>query len=221
MSESAAERLASVQAGIAKACQISRRKPEEVTLIAISKTHPGEDIVPLLDAGHRVFGENRVQEAQGKWPALREQFPYVQLHLVGQLQSNKAEDAVALFDAIHSLDRPSLIKALAKAFDKAGKQVPCFVQVDIGEEEQKGGCPIKDLPALLEQARIAGIPLAGLMCVPPLGIEPAPYFALLAKLADDHGLAGRSMGMSGDFPTAIMLGATHVRVGTALFGARD
>lgn len=221
MSESAAERLASVQAGIAKACQISRRKPEEVTLIAISKTHPGEDIVPLLDAGHRVFGENRVQEAQGKWPALREQFPYVQLHLVGQLQSNKAEDAVALFDAIHSLDRPSLIKALAKAFDKAGKQVPCFVQVDIGEEEQKGGCPIKDLPALLEQARIAGIPLAGLMCVPPLGIEPAPYFALLAKLADDHGLKGRSMGMSGDFPTAIMLGATYVRVGTALFGARD
>lgn len=220
MSENATDRLAEVQAEIAKACKIARRKPEDVTLIAVSKTHPTEAIVPLLDAGQRVFGENRVQEAQDKWPALREQYPDVKLHLVGQLQSNKAEDAVELFDCIHSLDRRSLLKALAKAFDKTGRRVPCFVQVDIGEEEQKGGCAIADLPELLEQARAADIPLAGLMCVPPFGIEPAPYFALLAKIADDHGLQGRSMGMSGDFPTAIMLGATHIRVGTALFGAR-
>ena len=152
---------------------------------------------------------------------LQEQFPKTQLHLVGQLQSNKAEDAAQSFDCIHSLDRPSLVKALGKAFDKTGRQVPCFVQVDIGEEEQKGGCAIADLPGLLEQARGADIPVLGLMCVPPLGIEPAPYFALLAKIADDHGLQGRSMGMSGDYPTAIMLGATHIRVGTALFGQRD
>jgi len=221
MSKSATERLNEVQAEIEKACKIARRKPEEVTLVAVSKTHDAETIRPLLEAGQRVFGENRVQEAQDKWPALREEYPDVELHLVGQLQSNKAEDAVELFDCIHSLDRPSLVKALCKAFEKTGKQVPCFVQVDIGEEEQKGGCAIADLPALLEQAREAGIPIAGLMCVPPFGIEAAPYFALLAKIADDHELKGRSMGMSGDYSTAIMLGATHVRVGTALFGRRD
>ncbi|WAT16947.1 YggS family pyridoxal phosphate-dependent enzyme [Aurantiacibacter sp. MUD11] len=220
MSKSATERLEAVEAEIAKACKIAKRERDDVSLVAVSKTHPAERIVPLLEAGQRIFGENRVQEAQGKWPELREQYPDVELHLVGQLQSNKAEDAVQLFDVIHSLDRASLVKALAKAFDKTGRKVPCFVQVDIGEEEQKGGCPIKDLPDLLAQAKEAGIPVAGLMCVPPFGIEPAPYFALLAKLADDHGLEGRSMGMSGDFPTAIMLGATHIRVGTALFGER-
>lgn len=220
MSKSATDRLAEVQAEIAKACKIARRKPEEVTLVAVSKTHPAEAIRPLLEAGHRVFGENRVQEAQGKWPALREQFPDTELHLVGQLQSNKAEDAAALFDCIYSLDRPSLVKALAKAFDRTGRRLPCFIQVDIGEEEQKGGCAIADLPALLEQARVTKIPVAGLMCVPPFGIEPAPYFALLAKIADEYGLEGRSMGMSGDYPTAIMLGATQIRVGTALFGDR-
>ncbi|MFB0612162.1 YggS family pyridoxal phosphate-dependent enzyme [Aurantiacibacter poecillastricola] len=221
MEKSATDRLTEVQAEIDKACRIARRRPEDVTLIAISKTHPAAAIAPLLEAGHRVFGENRVQEAQGKWPELREKFPDTKVHLVGQLQSNKADDAVAEFDCIHSLDRPSLVKALGKAFDKAGRQVPCFVQVDIGEEEQKGGCAIADLPSLLEQAREADIPVIGLMCVPPLGIEPAPYFALLAKIADDHGLDGRSMGMSSDYPTAIMLGATHVRVGTALFGERN
>ncbi|MDE1467378.1 YggS family pyridoxal phosphate-dependent enzyme [Aurantiacibacter sp. D1-12] len=220
MSENATDRLAAVEAEIAKACKIARREPEDVSLIAISKTHPAGAIAPLLDAGQRVFGENRVQEAEGKWLQLREETPGVELHLVGQLQSNKADDAVALFDCIHSLDRPSLVKALAKAFDKADKQVPCFVQVNIGDEDQKGGCAIKDLPDLLSQARDADIPLAGLMCVPPFGIEAAPYFALMAKLADDHGLEGRSMGMSGDFETAIMLGATHIRVGTALFGER-
>ncbi len=221
MSENATDRLDAVQAEIDKACKIARRKPEEVTLVAVSKTHPARDIVPLLEAGQRVYGENRVQEAQGKWPVLKEQFSETQLHLVGQLQSNKAEDAAQLFDCIHSLDRPSLVKALGKAFDKTGRQVPCFIQVDIGEEEQKGGCAIADLPDLLEQARAADIPVLGLMCVPPFGIESAPYFALMAKIADDHGLQGRSMGMSGDYPTAIMLGATHIRVGTALFGQRD
>ena len=221
MSHNATDRLADVEAQIAKACTIARREREDVTLVAVSKTHPAEDIAPLIAAGQRVFGENRVQEAQGKWPALREEDEGIALHLVGQLQSNKAEDAAALFDCIHSLDRPSLVKALAKAFDKVGRQVPCFIQVDIGEEEQKGGCPIKELSALIDQARTADIPLAGLMCVPPFGIEPAPYFALMAKIADDHGLHGRSMGMSGDFATAIMLGATHIRVGTALFGARE
>ena len=220
MTANAAQNLADVQAEIAKACKIARRKAEDVTLIAISKTKDAAQITPVLEAGQRVFGENRVQEAQGKWPALQEQYSSVELHLVGQLQSNKAEDALALFDYIHSLDRPSLVKALAKAQDKVGRQVPCFVQVNIGDEEQKGGCPIADVPALIRQAQEADIVLAGLMCVPPLEIEPAPFFALLAKMADDHGLAGRSMGMSGDYPTAILLGATHVRVGTALFGAR-
>ncbi|MCL4674182.1 MAG: YggS family pyridoxal phosphate enzyme, partial [Sphingomonadaceae bacterium] len=163
-------------------------------------------------------------EAQAKWPALKARWPDVELHLIGQLQSNKAEEAVALFDCIHALDRPSLVSALGKAMAKAGRRVPCFVQVNVGEEEQKGGCAIADLPALLEQARAADIPLAGLMCIPPAGIEPAPFFALLAKLAADNnslgGLTGLSMGMSGDYETAIMLGASHVRVGTALFGER-
>jgi pyridoxal phosphate enzyme (YggS family) len=218
--ESAASRLSAVREHMARACQVAGRKADEVTLVAVSKTHPAEAIEPLLEAGQRVFGENRVQEAQAKWPALRERWPDAELHLVGSLQSNKAADAVALFDCIHSLDRPSLVTALGKAMDKAGRQVPCFVQVDIGEEPQKGGCPIGELPTLLAQAREAQIPVIGLMCVPPNGIEPAPFFALLDKLARDHGLPGRSMGMSGDYETAIMLGATHVRVGTALFGER-
>ncbi len=212
--------LADVHTRIAQAAKIAQRKAAEITLIAVSKTHPAEAIAPLIAAGQRVFGENRVQEAQAKWPALRAAHPGVELHLVGQLQSNKAEDAVALFDCIHSLDRPSLVAALAKAMDKSGRRVPCFVQVNIGAEDQKGGCAIADLPALLAEARAAGLPVIGLMCVPPEGIEPAPFFALLDKLARDHGLAGRSMGMSGDFETAVMLGATHVRVGSALFGAR-
>ena len=189
-------------------------------MIAVSKTHPAAAIEPLIAAGQRTFGENRVQEAQDKWPALRAAHAGIELHLIGQLQSNKADDAVALFDCIHSLDRSSLVTALAKAMDKAGRQVPCFVQVNIGAEEQKGGCAIAELPALLAEARAADLPVIGLMCVPPLDIEPAPFFALLGKLADDQGLAGRSMGMSGDFETAVMLGATHVRVGSALFGTR-
>jgi len=225
MQAEAATRLEEINARIAKACAIAQRAPDNVTLVAVSKTHPAEAIEPLIRAGQRVFGENRVQEAQGKWPGLRALYPDIVLHMVGRLQSNKADEAVALFDCIHSLDRASLVEALGKAMEKAGKRVPCFVQVDIGEEPQKGGCPIPALPALLEEAREAGIPLAGLMCVPPAGIEPAPFFALLDKLAREHGPAdgswGRSMGMSGDFETACLLGATHVRVGTALFGTRE
>ena len=217
---SASAHLAAIHDRIATAAKLARRKPDAVTLVAVSKTHPAEAIVPLIEAGQRVFGENRVQEAQGKWPALVERHPTVELHLVGQLQSNKAEDAVRLFDCIHSLDRSSLVGALAKAMNKAGRQVPCFVQVNIGAEEQKGGCPIAEVPALLAAARTADLPVIGLMCVPPAEVEAAPYFALLARMAADNGLAGLSMGMSGDFETAVMLGATHVRVGSALFGAR-
>ena len=213
--------LDSVRARIAAAARIARRKPEDVTLIAISKMHAAEAIAPLIAGGQRVFGENRVQEAQAKWPDLIAAHQNIHLHLVGQLQSNKADDAVALFDCIHSLDRASLVAALARAMDKADKRVPCFVQLNIADEPQKGGCAIAQLPALIAQARDAEIPLAGLMCVPPAGIEPAPFFALLGKLAGDNSLsAGLSMGMSDDFETAIQLGATHVRVGSALFGAR-
>ncbi len=215
-----ADRLADVNARIAHAARIASRRAGDVTLIAISKTFAAAEIAPLIAAGQRVFGENRVQESAAKWPELRAAHPNIALHLVGQLQSNKADEAVALFDCIHSLDRPSLAQALARAMDKAGRQLPCFVQVNIGAEDQKGGCAIADLPALLAQARDLDIPLAGLMCVPPADIEPAPFFALLDKLARDHGLEGRSMGMSGDFETAVMLGATHVRVGSALFGGR-
>ena len=218
--DDASTRLSAVQDRIARAAKLARRKAGDVTLIAVSKTHEADAIRPLIMAGQRVFGENRVQEAAAKWPALREEAPDIALHLVGQLQSNKAEEAVALFDAIHSVDRPSLVTALAKAMDKTGRRPACFVQVNIGEEPQKGGCAIGELPALLAEARTAELPLAGLMCVPPADVEAAPYFALLAKIAREQGLAGLSMGMSGDFETAIMLGATHVRVGTALFGAR-
>jgi pyridoxal phosphate enzyme (YggS family) len=220
MDNTAASRLAEVRSNIARVCKPARREPADVTLIAVSKTHDADAIQPLIDAGQRVFGENRVQEAQAKWPELRAAHPDIELHLIGQLQSNKAEEAVALFDYIHALDRPSLLTALAKAMDKVGRRVPCFVQVNIGDETQKGGCPISELPAFLEAVRASGIPLAGLMCIPPADTEAAPFFALLAKLAADHGLTGLSMGMSGDYETAVMLGATHVRVGTALFGTR-
>ncbi|KRC79663.1 YggS family pyridoxal phosphate-dependent enzyme [Sphingomonas sp. Root241] len=218
--DDASIRLAEVREKIARAARIAGREPADVELIAISKMHDVAAIRPLLDAGQRVFGENRVQEAVAKWPELRETTSGIALHLVGQLQSNKAEEAVTLFDAIHSVDRSSLVEALARAMDKAGKRPPCFVQVNIGDEPQKGGCAVADLPVLLAEARAADLPVAGLMCVPPLELEPAPYFALLAKLARDHGITGLSMGMSSDHETAVTIGATHVRVGTALFGAR-
>jgi PLP dependent protein len=219
-SDDAKTRLADLREKIARAARTAGREPDTIELIAISKTHPVEAIRPLIAAGQRVFGENRVQEAAAKWPALRDETQNLRLHLVGQLQSNKAEEAVALFDAIHSVDRSSLVTALGRAMDRAGKRPDCFVQVNIGEEEQKGGCAIGDLPALLAEARSADLPVTGLMCIPPQDLEPAPWFALLAKLARDHGLMGLSMGMSGDYEAGIWLGATHVRVGSALFGAR-
>jgi hypothetical protein len=216
----ASHRLEEVRAAIARAAATARRSAEAVTLVAVSKTHPAEAIEPLLQAGQRVFGENRVQEAAAKWPALIERYEGVSLHLIGQLQSNKAEEAVALFDAIHSVDRPSLVAALAAAMEKSGRRPACFVQVNIGDEPQKGGVPVAELRALLDLCREARLPLAGLMCIPPADVEPAPYFALHAKLARRHGLDGLSMGMSSDYETAVTIGATHVRVGTALFGDR-
>ena len=211
--------LEEVRARIGKAAALAGRQSGDVTLIAVSKTRPAAAIEALIAEGQRDFGENRVQEAQAKWPALRALYPEIRLHLIGRLQSNKAPDAVALFDAIHSLDRPSLADALAKAMDKAGRRPDCFVQVNIGGEAQKGGCPVAELPALLDRAK--ELPVVGLMCLPPEGHEPAPYFALLAELARRHGVAGLSMGMSADYESAVMIGATHVRVGTALFGPRE
>lgn len=218
--DSAAQRLAGVEAGIAAAAARAGRQARDVQLIAVSKTHDAAAIRPLIAAGQRHFGENRVQEAAGKWPELRGETSDIKLHLIGQLQSNKAEEAVALFDAIHSVDRPSLVTALARACEKAGGQPLLFVQVNIGDEEQKGGCAVADLPALLAQATDARLKIDGLMAIPPADVAPTPYFALLDELAERHGLPLRSMGMSGDYESAVMLGATHVRVGTALFGAR-
>jgi pyridoxal phosphate enzyme (YggS family) len=219
-SASPEERLAQMRSRIDAAAAGAGRKPAEVILIAVSKTHEAPDILPLIEAGQRIFGENRVQEALAKWPELKEQWSDVSLHLIGRLQSNKAAEAVALFDAIHSVDRPSLVAALAKAMAELGRRPDCFVQVNIGDEPQKGGCAVADLPILLDLAREAGLPVAGLMVIPPADVEPAPYFALLATLGRRHGLPALSMGMSADFETAVAIGATHVRVGTALFGAR-
>ena len=214
------QRLAEIRSAVGKAARLASREPAQVTLIAVSKTHPAEAVRPLIAAGQRVFGENRVQEAQAKWPALKAETPGVVLHLIGSLQSNKAAEAVALFDAVHSVDRLSLVEALGREMARQGRRPDCFLQVNIGDEPQKGGCPVAELPALVEAAAAAGLPVVGLMCIPPADVEPAPYFALLAKLARRHGLAGLSMGMSGDFETAVMVGATHIRIGTALFGAR-
>jgi pyridoxal phosphate enzyme (YggS family) len=206
---------------IARAAKQAGRDPAEIELVAVSKTWDADAIRPLIAAGQRSFGENRVAEAQDKWPVLQaETAGDIRLHLVGQLQSNKAAEAVALFDIIHSVDRSSLVTALGKAMTAQDKWPDCFIQVNIGAEAQKGGCAIADLPALLAEARAAGLKIAGLMCVPPADTEAAPFFALLAKLGRDHGLAGLSMGMSADYETAVLLGATVVRVGSALFGHR-
>jgi pyridoxal phosphate enzyme (YggS family) len=219
--DDAAERLAGVKTAIGDAAKRAQRKPADACLIAVSKTRDADSIRPLIAAGQRHFGENRVQEAAVKWPPLRAEAADITLHLIGQLQSNKAEEAAMLFDAIHSVDRSSLVQALAKACEKTGKRPQLFVQVNIGDEEQKGGCAVRDLPALLAEAAEAGLKIEGLMAIPPATQEPAPYFALLDELAERNGLPLRSMGMSGDYETAVMLGATHVRVGTALFGARE
>ena len=208
--------LETVRARLAAAAAVAGRSADEVTLIAVSKTRSAEEIRPLLEAGHRDFGESRVQEAQEKWPSLKAEYPDVRLHMIGQLQSNKAEEAADLFDVIHSLDRASLLKALAKA--EARPDI--FVQVNIGNEEQKGGVPVGGLLDFLDRVRDAGLPIRGLMCIPPQGLEAAPFFALLAELARRNDLSGLSMGMSEDYESAVKLGATHVRVGTALFGPR-
>jgi pyridoxal phosphate enzyme (YggS family) len=213
--------ITEIKAQMASAAKVAKRREDDVTLIAVSKTRSIEEIEPLIAAGQRAFGENRIQEAAAKWPELKARYPDITLHLIGQLQSNKAQEAVAIFDVIHTVDRPSLVSALGKAMRDQARHLPCFIQVNIGAEEQKGGCAISVLPELLELAKKEGLAITGLMCLPPANVEPAPFFALLAELAARHGLAGLSMGMSGDFATAIMLGATHIRVGTALFGERD
>ncbi|WP_448577918.1 YggS family pyridoxal phosphate-dependent enzyme [Thermaurantiacus sp.] len=213
-----AERLRELKAGLARAAALGGHPPP--SLIAVSKTVPAEAIRPLIGAGHRLFGENRVQEAEAKWPPLLAETPGLELHLVGQLQSNKAEAAVRRFDAIHSLDRASLVTALARAIDRTGRHPLLFVQLNLGREPQKGGVAPEGLEDLLKDARNAGLAIFGLMTVPPAAKEPAPYFALLRKLARRHGLAGLSMGMSSDWDIAASLGATHVRIGSALFGPR-
>jgi pyridoxal phosphate enzyme (YggS family) len=218
--ETSADRLTAIRTRMDAAAKLARRPGEDIHLIAVSKTRSIEDIAPLIFEGQRLFGENRVQEAASKWPALKERHPDVELHLIGQLQSNKAEEAVALFDMIHSVDRLSLVTSLGKAMQKLGRAVPCFIQFNIGGEAQKGGCSVKELPDLLKAAQDVGLPVPGLMCLPPADVEPAPFFALLAELSARHGLPQLSMGMSDDFETAIMLGATYIRVGTALFGDR-
>jgi hypothetical protein len=202
---------------IAAAAKLARRDPGEVTLIAVSKTRGADDIEVLIGAGQRDFGESRVQEALAKWSPLLERHPDVTLHCVGRLQSNKAAEAVSLFAVIHSLDRTSLLDTLVREAARQDRRPSVYVQVNIGEEEQKGGCAIGEVGELVAAARASPLPLAGLMAIPPLGVEPAPFFALLAKLARRHGVTGLSMGMSADFKSAVMLGATAVRVGTALF----
>ncbi len=213
--------LTAVKQQIGMACSGGGRDERSVKLVAASKTVSADRLVPFLESGHFVYGENRVQEAHGKWPTLKARYPGIELHLLGPLQSNKVADAVTLFDVIQSLDRPSLAQALAKAFDKAKRRIPLFVQVNIGREPQKAGvAPDETDRFILECRSVYGFDIAGLMCIPPEGEWPATYFSELTKMADGNGLTGLSMGMSSDFAVAIERGATHVRVGSAIFGAR-
>lgn len=214
---SAADRRTTVIEGIAAAASLAQREPAEVELIAVSKTRSIDEIEPLIAAGQEDFGESRVQEALAKWPPLLSRHEGLRLHAIGRLQSNKAAEAVRLFDVIHSLDRPSLLDALAKEAEKASRFPTVYVQVNIGEEEQKGGCSIAEVGNLIAAVRATRLPLAGLMCIPPQGLEPAPFFALLGKIARRCDVMKMSMGMSADYKQAVMLGATAVRVGTALF----
>ena len=217
----AAAALADVKQKIARACQEAKREPSSVMLIAVSKTFEAEAIEPVIAAGQQVFGENRVQESKAKWPGLREKHPGLMLHLIGPLQSNKAKEAVALFDAIHSVDRPSVCEALAKEIQKAGKQPQLFVEINTGAEPQKAGILPNDADAFLKKCRDDyGLAVEGLMCIPPFEEAPAPHFALTAKVAARNGLKLLSMGMSSDYEIAIQFGATHVRVGSAIFGHR-
>lgn len=213
--------LLAVEREISRACKDAGRDRGSVQLIAVSKTFGADAIAPVLAAGQRVFGENRVQEAKAKWPAIMAGTPGVELHLIGPLQSNKAKDAVALFDAIHSVDRASLCEALAKEIEKQGRSPTLFVQINTGEEAQKAGIAPSEADAFIARCRTDfGLTIAGLMCIPPLADAPAPHFALTAKIAERNGLALLSMGMSADFPAAIQMGATHIRVGSAIFGQR-
>ena len=217
----ATSRLAKVRTAIEEACRIARRDPASVNLVAVSKTFPAETIEPVIAAGQRIFGENRVQEAKSKWPPLKERGAGIELHLVGSLQSNKARDAVALFDAIHSLDRPSLCEALAREISKQGRRPMLFVELNTGEEPQKSGIKPRDADLFLNNCRETyGLEIVGLMCIPPFDEPPGPHFALTAKIARRNALPLLSMGMSADFVTAIELGATHIRLGTAIFGER-
>lgn len=217
----AAGRLAEVEAKIAAAAGEAGRDPADVHLIAVSKTFDAPDIRPVLATGHRIFGENRVQEAKSKWPELRTEYPGVELHLIGPLQSNKAKEAVALFDAIHTLDRPKIARAIAEEMKSQGKRLRLFVQVNTGEEPQKAGIAPADAAEFVRLCREdLKLDIAGLMCIPPVDEESAVHFAFLAKLARELGLSGLSMGMSDDYETAVALGATHVRVGSAIFGSR-
>ncbi len=216
-----AANLAAVRSKIAAAARAAGRQGDEVALVAVSKTHPAEAVREALTAGHRLFGENRVQEAQAKYPALREAFPDLSLHLIGPLQTNKVRDAVGLFDVIESVDRPRVAEALAREMERSGRRLPCLIEVNIGEEAQKSGVmPAAADDFVVECRGRLGLPIVGLMCVPPLDREPSPYFALLREIARRTDLRVLSMGMSADFETAIRFGATHVRVGTAIFGAR-
>lgn len=216
------ENLATVRGEIETAAKSVNRDPAAVTLIAVSKTFDAENIRPVLQAGQRVFGENRVQEAEGKWPQLREEFPDVDLHLIGPLQTNKVKHALPLFDVIQTVDRAKLARTLADQMDKTGHRPDCFIQVNTGEEDQKAGIAPADVDAFVAQCRDEfGLPIVGLMCIPPVDEQPSPHFALLSKMAERNGLNDLSMGMSADYQTAVMLGATHVRVGSAIFGKRD
>ncbi|MCZ8281616.1 MAG: YggS family pyridoxal phosphate-dependent enzyme [Aquidulcibacter sp.] len=213
-------RIAEISDRIKQAALAASRSADSITLVAVSKVQPEDRIEDALTAGLRVFGENRVQEAQGRWATRRAIYPDLKLHLIGPLQSNKVEDAMALFDVIETVDRPKLVETLAKLAGAGNKLPKLLVQVNTGEEEQKAGVAPRDLPALLNLCAAHGLPIEGLMCIPPENEEPAMHFALLAKLAQRHGLGVLSMGMSGDFEAAIKFGATHVRVGSALFGTR-
>ncbi len=216
-----ASNLAAVQDRIDAAARAVDRDPAAVTLVAVGKTKPAEAIRPVLAAGHRVFGENRVQEAEDKWPALKAAFPDARLHLIGPLQTNKVRAAVAVCDVIQSLDRPKLARHLARAFEESGRRLDCFVQINTGEEPQKAGLLPDAADAFLRDCReVYDLPVRGLMCIPPIDEEPALHFALLRAIAERNGLPELSMGMSDDFERAIRLGATHVRVGTAIFGSR-
>jgi PLP dependent protein len=213
----ASERRQKILDEIASAAHVAKRDAADVQLVAVSKTRSEDEIEALIDAGQRDFGESRVQEALGKWPSILNRHADIRLHCIGRLQSSKAAEAVRLFDVIHSVDRTSLLQSLAKEADKADRRPSIYVQVNIGEEDQKGGCSIEEVGDLIAAVRVSQLPLAGLMAIPPLGLEPAPFFALLAQLARRHDVNRLSMGMSGDFRSAVMLGATVVRVGTALF----